>query len=71
MVNSLSLALVDRMKSEATIIGVKHTSQWYFLTKDLNASLQGQIILQRELSKYGVKVLLHHRLLECTVFDHE
>lgn len=43
VVNSLSLALVDRMKSEATIIGVKHKSQLYFLTKDLNASL-----LQRE-----------------------
>lgn len=39
VVNSLSLALVDWIKSEATIIGVKHTSQLYFLTKDLNASL--------------------------------
>lgn len=48
VVNSLSRALVDWIKSEATIIGVKHTSQLYFLTKDLNASLWGQIILQRE-----------------------
>lgn len=48
VVNSLSLALVDWIKSEATIIGVKHTSQLYFLTKDLNASLWGQMILQHE-----------------------
>lgn len=39
VVNSLSLALIDRMKSAATIIGVKQISQLYFLTKDLNASL--------------------------------
>lgn len=45
VVNSLSLALVDWMKSDATIIGVKHTSQLYFLTKDLNASLWDYIIL--------------------------
>lgn len=48
VVNSLSLALGDWIKSEATIIGVKHTSQLYFLTKDLNASLWGQMILQHE-----------------------
>lgn len=39
VVNSLSLALTDLMKSQATIIGVKQMSQLYFLTKDLNASL--------------------------------
>ena len=42
VVNSLSLALTDRMKSEATIIGVKQISQLYFLTKDLKASLCGK-----------------------------
>lgn len=40
VVNSLSLALTDRRKSAATIIGVKQISQLYFLTKDLNASLR-------------------------------
>lgn len=39
VVNSLSLALTDLMKSEATIMGVKQMSQSYFLTKDLKASL--------------------------------
>lgn len=39
VVNSLSLALADLIKSQATIIGVKQMSQLYFLTKDLNASL--------------------------------
>lgn len=49
VVNSLSLALVDWIKSEATIIGVKQTSQLYFLTKHLNESLWGQIRVEREL----------------------
>lgn len=44
VVNSLSLALTDLIKSAATIIGVKQISQLYFLTKVLNASLQGTIL---------------------------
>lgn len=39
VVNSLSLALTDRMKSAAIIIGVKQISQLYFRTKVLNANL--------------------------------
>lgn len=40
VVNSLSLALTDLKKSAAMIMGVKHTSQLYFLTKDLKANLE-------------------------------
>lgn len=40
VVNSLSLAFAERMKSAAMIIGVKHKSQSYFLTKHLKANLK-------------------------------
>lgn len=44
VVSSLSLALAERMKSAATIIGVKHRSQSYFRTRDLKASLMDKTI---------------------------
>lgn len=57
VVNSLSLALADLMKSQATIIGVKQTSQSYFLTKDLNASLlEERVVLITELMIWNPKV---------------
>lgn len=60
VVNSLSLAFAERMKSAAMIIGVKHKSQSYFLTKHLKANLKkkARITIQ---NTYDMDKISHNR----------
>lgn len=58
VVNSLSLAFAERMKSAAMIIGVKHKSQSYFLTKHLKANLKKKARMTIQ-TTYDMYKILH------------